>query len=85
MFQLYEVEYISCEGNYRTASIVLEREPNEEPDTDLAQSTYYANSGCMGDDPSQMVGGRFETSFDDREALDRYCNEYGFYGEIYSV
>jgi len=83
-FHLYEVQYISCEGNHRTANVVLKSD-SDEASVELAQSEYYANSDAWGDSPSQMVGGHLITFCHSAEEMATYCDSQSIFAETYSV
>lgn len=82
-YHLFEVEYISCEGNFRTANIVVESD--DEVSVDTAQSVYYSNSDCFGDSPSQMVGGHLILVFESSDEMSDYCNRSNIFAETYSI
>lgn len=87
IYRLYEVDYISYEGNYRSANIILYSDENYPYDNheDNASSTYYSNSGCYGDDPSTMVCSRFVTECSSLEEMEEYCGKFGVFAEYYEV
>ena len=83
-FHLFEVEYMSCEGNYRTANVILESD-YDEISTDLAQSEYYANSDYFGDSPAEMVGGSHITTCNSSDEIAAYCSASGIFAETYQI
>ncbi|MNK64652.1 hypothetical protein D3C87_839220 [compost metagenome] len=83
-FHLYEVQYISCEGNYRTANVILESDC-DEVSAETAQSEYYSNSDAWGDSPSNMVGGHFITTCYSSDEMADYCNSQNIFAETYSA
>ena len=80
-FYLFEVSYISCEGNSRTANIIISS--LDEVSSDTAQSVYYENSGCYGDDPAQMTDGYLITVSDSKDEMDSYCNSSNIFADYY--
>ena len=83
-FHLFEVEYISCEGNHRTANVIIESDC-DDVSVEQAQSEYYANTDSWGDSPSQMVGGYHITLCHSAEEMSKYCNEQSIFADTYSV
>jgi hypothetical protein len=83
-FHLFEVEYISCEGNFRTANVVIQS-TEAEVSVDSATSAYYSNSDWFGDSPSTMVGGYHITTLNDDMEMSRYCSSQSIYAETISV
>jgi ABC-type uncharacterized transport system auxiliary subunit len=83
-YHLYDVEYISCEGNRRTANVIIESE-NDEVSADTAQSVYYSNSDAWGDSPAQMVSGYLITTFSSCEEMNSYCASQNIFAETYNI
>lgn len=84
-YHLYEVEYMSHEGNYRTSHAVLASSNAIEESVETAMSTYYANSDSFGDSPSQMVGATYITTLLSPEEMAALCGSTGIYAETYDV
>ncbi len=83
-YHLYEVEYMSCEGNYRTAHIILASDSDEVSD-EIAMSEYYSNSDSFGDSPSQMIDAHHITTISSSEEMSEYCNSQNIFAETYEV
>lgn len=81
-FHLYEVEYISCEGNFRTDNVVIKSD-DAEPNADRAKTTYYSNSDSWGDSPSEMTGAYHLVTFDNEDDMTAHCRKSNMYPETY--
>lgn len=83
MFQVFEVEYMSYEGNFRRSDIVLESE--HEISDERAMSEYRSNTGCMGDDACDMISAHCVATFDSRAETEEYCRRNDVFSEIHTL
>ena len=83
-FHLFEVAYISCEGNHRTANVILSSD-SDDVSAETAQSEYYANSDAWGDSPAKMVGGHLVTFCHSAEEMATYCDEQSIFADTHSI
>ncbi len=81
-FHVFEVSYVSCEGNSRTANIIL-KSYDSEVSEGAAQSEYRANSDAWGDSPSVMTGAYLMTTLTSEEEMYEYCRHNNVFAEVY--
>lgn len=85
VYQVFAVEYMSYEGNYRTSDVVFQTEDTFELSESFASSEYHANSGAYGDSSCTMISATLQTICETREALDEYCDSNNIFPDIIEV
>ena len=82
MYILYEIEYMSYEGNLRTSSYILKTE--NEISEQYAMTVYKMNSDAWGDSPCNMISASIVNVCESKEEICDYCNYNGIFAEIYT-